>query len=198
MSDPVSVRYKDALQRGHVAVVQGLPREAIGHYQQAAALVPDRPLPFTRIGHIYLRMEQPREALAAFEAALERAPADQEALQGRAAALAATGRSDEAGLARTQAAAAAVRQQSGRSRRRPTDPRLLEIERHIINGAAARAAGDTGVASAAYLTAANGYATINDFDAGIDACLRGLEAWPGNLDIHFVMAMLYLRRGWID
>ena len=75
---------------------------------------------------------------------------------------------------------------------------LVELERHVINGAAARAAGDLGVAAAAYLTAANGYARLNDFDAAIDACLRGLEARPGNIDIHFVMAMLYLRRGWSE
>ena len=198
MSDPVSVRYKDALQRGHVAVVKGMPREAIAHYEEAAALVPERPLPYTRIGRIYLQMEQPREALTAFEAALERVPDDQDALAGKAAALAATGRPEEAGRARTQAAEVAAREQAGRPRRRPTDPRLMEIERHVSNGALARAAGDTGVASAAYLTAANGFVAIDDFDAAIDACLRGLEARPGNLDIHFVMAMLYLRRGWIS
>lgn len=198
MSDPVSVRYKDALQHGHLAVARGMPREAIGHYEQAAELVPERPLPYVRIGLIFLQMEQPREALAAFEAALGRAPADQDALAGKAAALAASGRSDEAGQTRERAAQLAARHQVGRSRRRPADPRLSEIERHIINGTAARAAGDTGVASAAYLTAANAYVAINDFDAAIDACLRGLEARPGNLDIHFVMAMLYLRRGWIE
>ncbi|MEX1344145.1 MAG: tetratricopeptide repeat protein [Candidatus Limnocylindrales bacterium] len=198
MSDSVSVRYKDALQRGHVAVVKGMPREAIGHYEQAAALVPDRPLPFIRIGRIYLRMEQPRQALQAFEAALERSPGDADALEGKAAALAASGRSEEAGLARTHAAQLAARDETGRSRRRPIDPRLLELERHVANGVAARMAGDTGVAAAAYLTAANGYVALNDFDAAIDACLRGLEARPGNLDIHFVMTMLYLRRGWIE
>jgi len=197
MSEPVSVRYKEALQRGHVAVVKGRPREAIGHYEEAAALVPDRPLPYTRIGHIYLGMEQPNEALAAFGTALERSPTDRDALEGKAAALAATGRPDEAGEARSRAAQIEATELAGRQRRRPADPRLLEIERHIINGAAARAAGDVGVASAAYLTAANGYVAINDFDAAIDACLRGLEARPGNIDIHFVMAMLYLRRGWI-
>ena len=198
MSEQVSVRYKEALQRGHVAVVKGRPREAIGHYQEAAALVPDRPLPHTRIGHVYLGMEQPREALAAFVTALERAPADREALEGKAAALAAAGRPEEAGEARSRAAEVAALERAGQERPRPADPRLLEIERHVINGAAARAAGDLGVASSAYLTAANGYAAINDFDAAIDACLRGLEARPGNIDIHFVMTMLYLRRGWIE
>ncbi len=198
MSDPVSVRYKDALQRGHVAVVKGRPREAIRHYQEAASLVPDRPLPYIRIGHVYLGMEQPGQALDAFEAALERAPADREALEGKAAALATSGRVDEAGAARSRAAQIEAMERAGRPLRQPADPRLLEIEQHVINGAAARAAGDLGVASAAFLTAANGYVAINDFDAAIDACLRGLEARPGNIDIHFVMAMLYLRRGWVE
>ncbi len=196
MSESVSVRYKEALQRGHVAVVKGRPREAIGHYRDAAELVPDRPLPYTRMGHIYLQMEQPREALAAFEEALARAPSEREALEGKAAVLAATGRAQEAGDARSRAVELAAREQAGHSGRRRADPRLLEIERHIINGAAARAAGDLGVASVAYLTAANGFVAIDELDAAIDACLRGLEARPGNIDIHFVMAMLYLRRGW--
>ena len=198
MSVSVSVRYKEALQRGYVAVVKGRPGEAIGHYEEAAALAPDRPLPYTRMGHTYLQMEQPREALAAFEAALERAPDEREALEGKAAALVAIGRTREASEVRSRVARLAAWEHAGGRRRRALDPRLQEIERHIINGAAARAAGDAGVASAAYLTAANGYVALADFDAAIDACLRGLEARPGNLDIHFVMAMLYLRRGWIE
>ena len=198
MSDPVSVRYKDALQRGHVAVVKGQPREAIGHYDVAAGLAPERPLPYIRMGQVYLQMEQPREALRAFEAALQRAPSEREALEGKAAALAATGRAREAGDTRSRAAELAAREQAVERRRRPGDPRLLEIERHIINGAAARTVGELGVAAAAYLTAANGFVAVNDFDAAIDACLRALEAQPGNIDVHFVMTMLYLRRGWTE
>jgi len=198
MSDPVSVRYKDALQRGHVAVVKGRPREAISHYQEAASLVPDRPLPYIRIGHVYLGMEQPGPALEAFEAALERAPTDREALEGKAAALSTSGRLEEAGAARSRAVQIEAMERAARPHRQPADPQLLAIEQHVINGVAARAAGDLGVASAAFLAAANGYVTINDFDAAIDACLRGLEARPGNIDIHFVMAMLYLRRGWVE
>jgi len=198
MSDPVSARYKDALQRGHVAVVKGRPREAIGHYDEAAKLVPERPLPFTRMGEIYLQMEQPAEAVTAFEAALERTPTDTAALNGKAAALSAAGRGSEAGAWRMRAAELEAKQRAGQVRGRAGDPRLPEIERHVINGSAARTAGDLGVASAAFLTAANGFVAINDFDAAMDACLRGLEAQPGNLDIHFVMTMLYLRRGWAE
>jgi tetratricopeptide (TPR) repeat protein len=198
MSESISARYKDALQRGHVAVVKGRPLEAIGHYDEAAKLVPERPLPYTRMGEIYLQMEEPGEAVTAFEAALERVPTDTAALNGKAAALAAAGRGSEAGEWRARAAELESKQRAGQDRKRPGDPRLVEIELHVSNGGAARTAGDLGVASAAFLVAANGFVAINDFDAAMDACLRGLEARPGNLDIHFVMTLLYLRRGWTD
>ncbi len=196
MSDPVSIRYKDALRRGHLAVVKGRPREAIGHYQEAAELVPDRPLPFVAIGNIYLRMQEPKAALKVFDQALERSPSDVEAMKGKAAALAAGGQGLEAGALRSRAAELEAMAGPGHSRSRVTDARSLELERHISNGAAAHAAGDLDVAAAACLTAANGFAAVNDFDAAIDACLRGLAARPGNIDLHFVMAMLYLRLGW--
>ena len=198
MSDPVSTRYKDALQRGHLAVVKGRPREAIGHYEEAGRLVPDRPLPFMRMGDIHLRMREPKQAVKAFDAALERAPTDVIAMRGKAAALAADGRKDEAQALATRATEIEAMERAGQGGGRKADPRLLELEQHVRNGAAARVAGDTGVAAVAYLTAANGFAAAGDFDAAVDACLRGLEAMPGNIDIHFVMTMLYLRRGWTE
>ncbi len=198
MSDPVSTRYKDALRRGHVAVVKGRPREAIGHYEEAGELVPERPLPFVSIGDVYLQMHQPREALEAFDRALECAPSDVDAMRGKAAALDAAGEGVEAGALRSRAAELDAMARAGERRRGASDPAALELERHVGNGAAARAAGDRDMAAAAYLTAANGYASINDFDAAIDACLRALEACSGSIDVHFTMAMLYLRRGWAE
>lgn len=197
MSDAVSTRYKDALQRGHVAVIKGRPREAVGHYREAGDLAPERPLPYVRMGDVYLRMEQPGEAVAAFDEALRRAPDDPAALHGKAAALAAVGRHDEAHVLHARAAELEAAP-AGTAGRRRVDPRLAEVEQHVVNGAAARRARDLGIAAAAYLTAANGHAAIGGFDAALDACLAGLEAQPGNIDIHFVMTMLYLRRGWID
>lgn len=198
MSDPVSTRYKDALQRGHVAVIKGRPREAVGHYREAGDLAPERPLPYVRMGDVYLRMEQPGEAVAAFDEALRRAPDDPAALHGKAAALAAVGRHEEAHALHARAVELETAVPTGIGGRRRADPRLAEIEQHAINGAVARRAHDLGIAAAAYLTAANGYVGIGGFDAAVDACLAGLEAQPGNIDIHFVMTMLYLRRGWID
>ena len=198
MSDPVSTRYKDALQRGHVAVVKGRPREAIGHYEEAARLVPDRPLPFVRMGDVYLQMQDPKAASTVFDEALKRAPNDVAAIRGKAAALAAEGKDLEAGALRSRAAELEAMERAGQGGGRMVDPRTEELEHHVNNGAAARAAGDRGLAAAAYLMAANGFAAVNDFDAAIDACLRGLEAQSGNIDIHFVMTTLYLRRGWTD
>ncbi len=196
MSDPVSTRYKDALRRGHVAVVKGRPREAIGHYQEAGSLAPDRPLPFVSIGNVYLQMRQPREAAAAFEKALQQAPADIDALRGKATALDAAGHDVEAGALRMRAAEIEAMTRAGRRHAAGVDAGALELEGHVGNGAAARVAGDLDIAVAAYLTAANGYAAVDDFVGAIDACLRALEARPGNIDVHFTMAVLYLRQGW--
>ena len=196
MSETVSTRYKDALQRGHVAVVRGQPREAIEHYREAGELAPDRPLPYLCMGEVYLQMEQPREAVEAFEEALARAPSDIVATRGKAAALAAAGREGEARRVGSRAVEQEAMQRASQGGPRKADPRLLEIERHVANGAAAMRAGDMANAAAASLTAANGFAAAADYDGALDACLRGLQAQPGNIDIHFVMAMLYLRRGW--
>ena len=198
MSDAVSTRYKDALQHGHVAVVKGRPREAINHYREAGELARGRPLPYVRMGEVYLQMHEAGEAVAAFDEALRRAPNDPAALHGKAAALAVVGRHEEARALHARAVELETVERGGQVARRRLDPRLAEVERHITNGAAARRAHDLGIAAAAYLTAANSYLAIGDFDAAIDACLAGLEAQPGNIDIHFVMTMLYLRQGWID
>ncbi len=143
-------------------------------------------------------MEQPKEAVQAFDEALKRAPSDIAAMRGKAAALAAGGRTAEARDVGVRASELEAMERAGRGGRGEADPRLLEIERHVTNGAVARAKGDLGIAAAAYLTAANGFAAVNDYDGALDACLRGLEAQPGNIDIHFVMTMLYLRQGWTE
>ena len=76
MMEQGSVRYREALRRGHVAVARGRPRESIAHYEEAARLAERRALPFVSMGSVYLQMHQPREAIRAFDDALERAPGD--------------------------------------------------------------------------------------------------------------------------
>lgn len=198
MTDPISTRYKEALRRGHVAVVKGRPREAVQHYREAADLAEQRPLPLVSMGGVLLQMRQPREALDAFDEALKRAPADLDAMRGRAQALQAGGRSEESQALFIKIAELEAIERSGQRSVPSVDPRTLELEQHIKAAAAARAAGDLNTACMAYLTAANGYSAANDFDAALDACLRALEARPGNIDVHFTMAVMYLRRGWAE
>lgn len=72
---------------------------AVNAYREAARLAPDRSLAYVGLGAALARLERVDEALAAFRAALDRAPDDEKALQGRADLLAATGRPAEAAAA---------------------------------------------------------------------------------------------------
>lgn len=195
MTDQVSARYKEALRLGHLAVAKGRPKEAIGHYEEAGRLVEARPLPFLSMGSLYLQMRQPREALRAYDEALRRSPYDVAAMRGRAAALDADGRGEEA-AAMSQAA---IQVEAGQ---RPglggggVDQRSIGLEARVSEAIRARQAGDRDAAVGAYLAAAYGYDQQNRFDAALDACFRALEARPGAIDVHLAMAGMYLRRGW--
>ena len=91
MSEALYERYKDALRRGHVAALRGRTDVALEAYGEAARIAPDRPLPLVGIGGVLVRVGKPAEALAAYDAALDRAPTDEGALLGRADVLASTG-----------------------------------------------------------------------------------------------------------
>jgi predicted Zn-dependent protease len=106
MSDALYERYKDALRRGHVAALRGRQDAALAAYGEAAKLAPDRPLPLVGIGNVLAGLRKHPEALAAFDAALERAPADEAALRGRAEVLIATGERIRAAEALDRLAAA--------------------------------------------------------------------------------------------
>lgn len=84
MSDALYERYKDALRRGHVAAERSRTDAALEAYGEAARLAPDRALPLVGIGNVLARIGKADEALAAFDAALERAPTDEAALRRRA------------------------------------------------------------------------------------------------------------------
>ena len=198
MTDQGSVRYREALRRGHVAVVRGRPREAIAHYEEAARLAERRPLPLVSMASVYLQMQQPREAIRFYDEALERAPGDIDAMRGKAAALEADGRFAEAGLIDRRAQELDAMERAGHSGPVVDDERRRELERHVAEGSKARAAGDLDRAAAAFHAAAVGYAVQGADDVAIDACLRALEARPGAIDVHFTMAHLYLKRGWSE
>lgn len=89
-------RYKGALKAGHVALLRGQLAEALSRYEQAAAIAPERPLPYASQGRVLLRMGRTDDALSAYARALGRAPRDEAALTGRAEALLAADRGREA------------------------------------------------------------------------------------------------------
>jgi tetratricopeptide (TPR) repeat protein len=193
VTDPISDRYKEALRRGHVAVVQGRPREAVSHYEEAGRLAGHRPLPWVSMGDVYLSMRRPGEAIGAFEEALRRAPGDVTALRGKAQALAAAGRRDEAAAVARRASELEAMALAGR---RIAAVGVGDADVSFAEAEAARADGEDERAVEAYLAAAAAYAERDLSDAAIDACYRALEVAPGHIDVHLVMADLYLRRGW--
>ncbi len=96
MSEVLYEQYKDALRRGHVAALRGRLDAAAAAYHEAARVAPDRALPYVGLGGVLNRLGKSDEALVAYAAALERAPADEGAMRGRADVLAAIGRRAEA------------------------------------------------------------------------------------------------------
>ena len=99
MSEALYERYKDALRRGHVAALHDRHAAALGAYTEAAGIASDRALPLVAIGGVLTRLGKHAEALAAYDAALERSATDEGALRGRAELLAMTG--DRVGSAET-------------------------------------------------------------------------------------------------
>jgi tetratricopeptide (TPR) repeat protein len=196
VTDPIPDRYKEALRQGHEAVVNGRPREAVQHYEEAGRLAGHRPLPFVSMGRVYLQMRRPQEALAAFDEALRRAPADVSALRGKAAALEAAGRREEGALLARRAAELTAMERAGH----PAGP-VPADEGHDAEGlfsaaSEARERADDAQAVDSFLDAAVAYAERNQWSAAMDACYRALETAPGDLRVHLAMAGLYLRRGW--
>lgn len=96
MSQALYERYKDALRRGHIAVLRGRPDEALGAYREAIGIAPDRALPYVSLGGVLARLGRSDEALVAFDRALARSPSDEAAWRGRADILVATNRRAEA------------------------------------------------------------------------------------------------------
>jgi thioredoxin-like negative regulator of GroEL len=196
VTDPVSERYKEALRKGHEAVVHGRPADAVRHYEEAGRLAQQRPLPFVSMGTVYLQMRRPQEALAAFDEALRRAPGDVPALRGKARALEAAGRRDEAAQLARRAAELTAMEQAGRpgAATGPDDGR--DPEGLFLAASEARERAERDQAVGTFLEAAVAYAERNQWAAATDACFRALETSPGDVRVHLAMAGLYLRRGW--
>jgi tetratricopeptide (TPR) repeat protein len=138
VSQPLFEQYRDALRRGHAALLEGRLDEALEAYAQAARLVPDRALPHASAAAALLQLRRPDEALEAFERALRLSPDDEATLRARAGALRDLGRSSEAAAdldrlaailaaaGRTEAALDAAR---GALHLEATDARRAEVAR---------------------------------------------------------------------
>ncbi len=156
MTESLYERYKDALRRGHVAVGHSRFDLALDAYSEAARLAPDRALPFIGIGSVLTKLARADEALAAYDAALERAPADEAALRARAELLTASG--DRVAAAQALDRLAGVLDGSGRrAEALDLSARALELAEsrsrraglaELVERAAPEAAADPGLGSA--------------------------------------------------
>jgi tetratricopeptide (TPR) repeat protein len=203
MPDPVFERYKETLRAGHVSMLRGRLREALDHYKEAAALADHRALPHASVGTVLLQLGRPQEALAAYDRALEREPTNEAARSGRADALDALGRFDEAATVRRaiqdlgfETAEALAVVGPGLVEETIGAPRPAEGERLLQGARMAAARGDTEDELAGYVQAAAAYSRAERSDAAIDACLRALSIAPGDPHVHLTLARLYFERGW--
>lgn len=196
MTDTVSEQYKEALRRGHLAVVKGRPLEAVQHYEEAGRLAADRPVPFVSIGSVFLQMRRPRESVRAYDEALRRAPNDLEALRGKARALEAEGETREAGTLEQRAAELEATDQAAMQAQRVRSAQASGMEQRFGAAVAASRASDGAMAVQEFMATAHGYLVEGAHGAAFDALMRALAVRPGALDVHLVMADIYLRRGW--
>lgn len=147
------------------------------------------------MGAMHLRMGQPREALLAFERALELEPDNIDALSGRAAALLATGRRVEAASIRDRITS--LRAQPDQMPGAPGGPSpLADAEVNAVAGDEARAAGNSEGAIDAWMVESSEHVRAGHYDAALDACLRALVVDSGALRVHLEMIRVYLARGW--
>lgn len=194
--DDLIARYRDALKHGHLAAMQGKPKDALRHYEAAANLAKDRPQPYISMGSLYLRLDKTKDALAAYGRAVERGPRDTEALTGQAAALLAAGRADESAkvLDRVSRIERGLPDEADERPGAPTP--LSRSEQLHMTGEKALAATDREAAVDAWLAEAAIHAQTAHLDAALDACQRALGIASGTPRVHLELATLYFLRGW--
>lgn len=188
-------RYAEALRIGHQLAAQTRYRDALKHYEQAAALAPERARPHIAVGDMQLRLRRAKQALEAYDRALELEPDDFDALTGRATALLALGRRDQAAEVKARLDALRAPAQAGHA---------LQVEEEPLEGADALHAagqrafrsGDQAGAIDAWLRESRAHRADLHFDAAIDACLRALSLSIGAPRIHLELADIYFRHGW--
>ena len=194
--DDVFARYQAALRSGHQLASEGKFKDALGQYEEAARVAGERPLPLIGIGGMNMRLNRPKEALAAYERALAIEPDNLDALSGRAAALLASGKRNEA--AGVQQQMAALRDSPRPVATIPPELQtpLTSAETLAIAGEQARDAGLNDAAIDAWLAEAREEAVAQKFDAALDAGLRALSLDTGSTRVHLALTRLYFERGW--
>jgi tetratricopeptide (TPR) repeat protein len=205
MPDPVFERYKETLRAGHVAMLRGRLREALERYSTAVELADHRALPHVSVAGVLLQLGRPEQALGSFDRALDREPGNEAARAGRASALEALGRFDEAAAIRAEmeglgyeAAEAEATAAPTLADEEPVIHRAAEGERLLHGARQAAARGDRAAELEGYSLAAAAYARAERSNAALDACQRALAIAPGDPDIHLQLARLYFERGWQD
>jgi len=211
--------YKEALRRGHVAVLQGRLDDALEAYREASGHAPERPLPYTSLASVLHRLGRPNEALAAYDRALDRSADDEGALRARQAIveeLLAAGiqpqphwpEADDLESPLPVPPSPGVDPNVDDDASSwpaidlpslptpvvlgpPPDIRALTAEADaLIDG------GDTGAARDLLLTAIEVHRAAGRLDAAVDVALQVLALLPGDAQVHLALAGLQLDQGW--
>lgn len=196
--DDLYGRYREALKLGHQEAAAGRFAQALRHYMAAAELAPDRALPHIAVGGMHLRLGHAREALAAYETALQGEPANIDALTGRAAALLAAGRRDEA--TKVQQRIIDIRRAAEMPAAfAPGDATPMSATDTLHTaGQMALTRGDADAAIDAWLAESAEHAAADHLDAALDAALAAVSVAPSAPRIHLQLVRLYFQRGWSD
>lgn len=201
MSDPLFERYKEALKQGHMAVLRGRLKEALSRYEEAARLADHRALPHLSMGSVNLQLGRHRDALDAYYRAVARDPDEMAALRGLASALAALGQ----GTAASAALAEVGRHETvlaERRRKAESESRAATVgagPEALVEDALERARlGESDVAVANLVLAADRYRAARQSDASLDAAQRAVALGPASPGAHLAMVRSYLDLGWMD
>ncbi len=197
--DDVYARYREALRLGHHEAAEGNFEKALSHYEVASNLATGRALPLIGVGSMNLRLGRAKDALAAYDRAVTAEPANLDALTGRAAALLATGRRDEA--ARVHQQITEIRDGGGPapgvSPAYNVTP-MSSADALYVEGAEALRRHTNDAAIDAWLAESREHAAASTYDAALDATFRALAIDPSAPRVHLEMARLYFARGWVD
>jgi tetratricopeptide (TPR) repeat protein len=144
-----------------------------------------------------LRLGRARESLAAYEKALQNEPLNIDALTGRAAALLAAGRRDEANKVQQQIID--IRRAGESVGFAPGDATSMSAADSLhAAGELALTQGNKDAAIDAWLAESAEHASADHLDAALDAALAAVSVTPSAPRIHLQLARLYFQRGWLD